>query len=249
MSPAPANARPRANVGGVALYYERRASTDRWGDLAKDEAFAPSFVSPFYETLSGSFAELWPILGTPTGIISGGAYVEKPGAHGLGRGFDLDGIIWPGRKWNATEWKSDEAKRFYLGLQAHFLRSFGNVLGYLYNAAHADHFHLDDLVPPGFRSNSRAIVTFVQEALRVVHGIPVLVDGDWGPATARALCNVLRVEQKAFPNGNEWRHFLERTRTLALASGGEVAHAPTSRTLEQRVELLERAVADLQSNA
>lgn len=220
--PLPSTAKPKSTVADVPLYYERRSSTDRWGDLAKDESFSPSFLPLFFDLLDRALRHLWLILGTPKGIVSGGAYVDKPGAHGKARGFDLDGIIWWGREWKATDWKTLEQKQFYLGLQAHFLMYFGNVLGYLYNAAHHDHFHLDDLVPIGFRSNSLAIVTFVQESLIAVHNRPlILVDGDWGPVTARHFFNVLKVPVKMVPTEEEWTNYLMLTRSVALAPLGQ----------------------------
>ena len=46
---------------------------------------------------------------------------------------------------------------------------FGQVLNYDFNAAHRDHFHIDD-VAPGFRPSSKTAVFFVQNALSFVLG-------------------------------------------------------------------------------
>jgi hypothetical protein len=39
--PRPIDAVPMPKIAGVPLYYERRTTTDRWGDMAPNEQFAP----------------------------------------------------------------------------------------------------------------------------------------------------------------------------------------------------------------
>ena len=150
--------------------------------------------SAFEEKLQAAFAALWDAcpLGTAEVIASGGAYVEKPGAHGRGRAFDLDAIFWPERTFVALSYPQN--RRFYLAVEAVLRKHFGTVLNYRYNSAHRDHLHLDDLAPVGFVPGHRSRVLFLQMALTHLFGRTVAIDGLIGPET-RGAARRLLVEQ------------------------------------------------------
>lgn len=220
MSPIPAGAGgKRHTIGNVALYYERAASGDPWGDLSKGERTG-IFLTPFtYEKLSSSFDALWAYTGRPIAIITAGGWVEKPGAHGLARAFDLDGIIWgPDSWWKASSYMTDvNSRAFYCGLMCHFSMTFGNVLGAEYNRAHFDHIHLDDLVEPVFRLNSMAVITTIQASLRYIwKKANVEIDGVWGLHTAKAFSDVVNYKPSRYPNQADYEDFLNQSRKKAL---------------------------------
>jgi hypothetical protein len=114
----------------------------------------------------------WPF-GVPRGILSGGAYVPKAGRHSKGTAFDLSGFeMEDGRRWTlVTEWQRD--KRTALAIEAVLRRFFPQVLGPWYDAAHQDHWHVDDRQEAyGYQRTSKADTSFVQAS-----GLPMT--GDW----------------------------------------------------------------------
>jgi hypothetical protein len=76
---------------------------------------------------------------------------------------------------------------FYHAVEAVLWRHFGTVLDYHYNTDHRDHFHLDDGTAVDFRASSPSRVKFLQGALSYVHGLPVAIDGAYGPQTKQAM--------------------------------------------------------------
>jgi hypothetical protein len=241
--PRPIDAVPMPTIAGVPLYYERRTTTDRWGDMAPNEQFAPLARPHFYATLERSFKDLWRYTTEPSAVISAGAFVEKPGEHGDAEAFDLDGLIWsaPGKNWmwNATDYETPLHKRYYCGLMCHFMLTFGNVLGWEYNVAHHDHIHLDNAMPPGFRSNSHAIVTSIQATLAYVWGLPVKVDGDWGPKTVVAWKTIAAMANGIYPTFLEYQTFLMKSREAGLR--------PTT-VVPTKLQELEQGLKDLRAN-
>lgn len=113
----------------------------------------------FLGTLRGCFMELGLLcpLGHPTKIVSAGAYVAKAGRHGEGRAIDIDALWWIVRAGTmesprilvTKSYKSCAA--FYLGVEAHFRRFFGTVLGWTYDDDHKGHWHIDDGKLVGYR--------------------------------------------------------------------------------------------------
>jgi len=83
------------------------------------------------------------------------------------------------------------------------------VPNYDFNAAHRDHFHIDD-VAPGFRQNSKSATFFVQNALSFVLGQSIGRDGVFGPQTAAAVGRALNDMgvNGSITNLNVWRQFL-----------------------------------------
>ncbi|PYP89574.1 MAG: hypothetical protein DMF61_02580 [Blastocatellia bacterium AA13] len=175
-------------------------------------------TSEFLTKLETCFAELWSVapLGRAEVVTSAGAFVEKPGFHGLGRAFDLDAIFWSERDFVTLRFLEDT--RFYLGIEAILRKHFGTVLNFLYNSDHHDHLHCDDSTDVGFVRTSRSRVLFVQAAVTHVLNIPVDIDGQFGPQTDRGIIEAL--EQLEITGDiletSVWLEFLSRLSAAAL---------------------------------
>lgn len=140
-------------------------------------------------------------------ILSAGAYVDKSGAHGLGRAFDLDALIWRDKTLVADQQPSK--KPLYLLVQAIASKRFGVVLGYNYNAAHEDHFHLDDSRTVKFRT-SQSVTNFMQEALILFWSKNIARDGEWGHNTKTAFKEVIDDLGLSYPPSPEdWAAFCD----------------------------------------
>lgn len=131
-------------------------------------------------------------------------------AHNNGRGFDLSRIYATGtdgdlhRRFFARHdlWKDDPAdqlantRRHYWATSASIHHHFQHVLTYLYNAAHDNHIHIDNLVSGSgnstFHTDSRAQVQHVQACCRYIWGKSTTIDGVWGPQTRDHSTDVLR---------------------------------------------------------
>jgi hypothetical protein len=219
--PMPLGAIRRKTVAEVPVFYERRDTKDVWGDLAVDEETSGYLIPHFATELDESFRDLWKYIGKPAGIVTAGTWVDKPGAHGLARGFDLDGLIFANdvglpEKWKMTLFTTPVEQKFYMGLMCHFSLSFGNVLGWYYNNAHKDHIHIDNLTAPVFRYNSHAVITTIQGAIKHIWNEDIHIDGEWGPATRMAM--VRRVSFGAiYPTNAQYHQFLTTSRNEAFA--------------------------------
>ncbi len=155
-----------------------------------------------------------PLLGTMELILSAGAYVKKSKLHGAGRAFDLDAIHWARGRLVADQQPSQ--KPLYLLVQSIAYQHFGMVLAYNYNAAHRDHFHLDNSRPVQFRE-TKAATYFMQEALNLFYGANLVIDGDYGINTEDALVEVYQALSLNFPpNADEWKTFLKAVEGEAL---------------------------------
>jgi hypothetical protein len=150
-------------------------------------------TSAFEDKLDACFAQLWEVcpLGKADVICTAGVWVDKTGMHGKGRAFDLDAVFWGDRLVLANNYPNDRVA--YLGIEAILRKHFGTVLNYKYNAAHQDHWHIDDGSSVGFQTSSESRVKFLQMALNSVYAAqPVLsVDGDYGRKTRGAAREVL----------------------------------------------------------
>ena len=164
----------------------------------------------FEQKLNTCFEELWEVCpyGVAEVITSAGAYVNKSGYHGLGRGFDLDAIFWSDKDFVTLDYPSNPV--FYLGIEAIIRRHFGTVLGYLYNPAHHDHFHIDDGSTVEFSSTSKSRALFLQAVLTHVFNVPVLIDGIYGNQTSTAIYKILDDIGLSGDLENEalWKQFL-----------------------------------------
>lgn len=195
--------------GGVPVHYDRRNNQDYGTEGAPATFFA---TAEFEAKLDRCFEQLWEL--TPFGrariITSAGAFVPKPGFHGTGRALDLDGIFWPGKTFvTLFDGFQGRNRPLYLAVEAVLRMHFGQVLNYDFNAAHRDHFHIDDLAP-GFRRTSKTATFFVQNALTFVLGHRVGRDGTFGPETDAALVRALSDLgiSGSINNLNVWRQFL-----------------------------------------
>jgi len=208
-------------LAGVPVHYAR-SPVAPYGTRGQPRRW---HATPDFERrLDRAFAELWQH--GPSGpaevITSAGAWVDKPGYHGRGRAFDLDGLFWPAgteprEQLIATSYGDDAV--FYLAVESILRRHFGTVLNFLYDAAHRDHWHLDDGTPVAWDPGSRSRVLYVQAALRQVYGHHLVVDGEFGPITEAALrrtCLQNKVpENLTVPEA--WRAFLLRTARVGFA--------------------------------
>jgi hypothetical protein len=156
-------------------------------------------------------------------IATAGAYVPKPGYHGLGRAFDLDVVRWNNRACRPIHRHHASTmarRRRYIGVDALARRWFKYVLDAGYNRAHRDHIHVDDgggalVFNPGYRSDT----VFVQRAANVMIGAGLVIDGIYGPLTAaafRRMKNRLDIPHRVSTSPRTYRRFLWRLAVMAL---------------------------------
>jgi hypothetical protein len=173
------------DLAGVPVHYAR-PPVAAYGSLGEPRRFR--CTAKTRAALTALFEEIFAhgpaAFGAPVAILCAGAHVDKPGQHGLGKAFDLDGIHWERRRFLASEQRADRA--LYLMIQALCLRHFGVVLGFNFNAAHECHLHIDIGRPVRFRE-TRSATCFYQEALSTLFGAALTVDGEYGPQTETAL--------------------------------------------------------------
>ncbi len=181
-------------LDGVPLHYWRWTDGTA-GRRTAQRTFSSS--APFHDRLLGWVRDLKAMAqhhGGLTGmnrIVSAGAYVNKPGQHGLGQAFDLDQVRWS----NATitpYYREHSARdllvrRRYLALDAVSRRHFRYVLDGGFNSAHADHLHFD-FGGGQIRcsTSSRSDTVFVQMCCNAFMGSGLAVDGAWGSRTQAA---------------------------------------------------------------
>lgn len=220
MATRPSNTAPK--LGGVSLFYDRRSASD----LGKGAPVTLTMTQGIEDQLDRCFNELWNICpnGKPNKIFTAGAWTNKPGMHGAGRAFDLDGFEWSNRKFIVLEdGRKNGDRKFYFGIEAVLRKHFGIVLDYLYNSDHYDHFHIDDGVSIDFDTSARSKVLFLQGALVFVFGLSVGstgIDGRWGDNTKNALNQALSrlgITGSIF-NRNVWLDFLTQTAKEAFGT-------------------------------
>lgn len=193
-------------LAGVPTHYARPPVAP-YGTIGQQHTFR--CTNEFFAVLEDAFAELWEICpaGKPDIIVSAGAQVSKPGQHGEGHAFDLDGLFWPTRSFVALRFA--EYPTFYLGIEAVLRRHFGTVLNHFYNADHRDHLHVDTGTLVGLR-RVRTIALFVQLMTKHVLGVEIAVDGAWDRDTDAALqrlCDEFDQPQDLH-EVEDWRGFL-----------------------------------------
>jgi hypothetical protein len=198
------------SLAGAPVHYDRPPVAP-YGTRGVAKRFYSE--ADFTAALERCFSELWDVcpFGRAAVITSAGAYVKKPGQHGAGRAFDLDGVFWPGKDFVTLNAGFNAGDRnFYYGVECILRRHFGQVLNFDYNADHRDHFHIDDSQPVALRKNSTAVTLFVQGMLRRVYGRSIGVDGTWGNATEDALREacVAAGMVGTVTSVSEWQQFL-----------------------------------------
>jgi len=190
-------------------------------------------------TLEAAIRELGEIhpWGKPRYIVSAGAMVEQsdrrgPGdPHVRGLAYDLDAIWWGGAEVAGGVWISDQHSlvtldaphcwRHYISIQCVLARWFGTCLGYDYNAAHRDHWHLDVVRPVKWSSRSRADTVLLQRALDEIWGAHLAVDGVYGWRTEDALIHVNAGHGlESWAVNADWREWLLATARKGLEACG-----------------------------
>ena len=221
-------------IDGTPLHYWRWTDGTA-GTRSEQRTFASTHQ--FYDRLVAWVRDLRALADAHGGlqgmqrIVSAGAYVNKPGQHGLGQAFDLDEVRWangtisPYRRHHASPDRA--VARRYLALDAVSRRHFRWVLDAGYNAAHADHLHLDfGGGAPRCDSASRSDTAFVQMACNAHMGARLRVDGLWGRATQAAFDESRRrldVGGDPQHNASDWRTWLGRAAACGFADTDFVA--------------------------
>ena len=209
--------------GGVPVHYDRLPSPFHYGSRGREHTF--HCETDFESLLDAAFRDVWLYtgLGQAEVITSAGAYVNKPGQHGIGRALDIDGIFWPNKTFVTLHagWQGQDRK-FYFGIEAVLRRHFGVVLDYEYNSDHRDHFHVDHSQSLAFRTTSRSKVGSLQGMLNHIWGKNVDEDRIWGPQTAGAVDEVLEVAGLPGPITNQGQWLLLMKKTAEEAFGTQV---------------------------
>lgn len=224
-------------AGGVPCYYARENAA--YGDLSRCTKSRTRQLSPAtLKALAGALRELDRVMDCPLGslvaVVSGGAYVDKPGPHSRGRAFDIGALHWRHRALVAldvaTQWDAGtvtpEKLCLYLGTEAILRARFGTVLGMHFaprgrEKDHWNHWHVDDESPVGYWSRGRGSETrvrYLQESLTHVWEIPCgRPDGDEGPKTRHAIAAVReRLSIGCLTDVAEWRQYLFLTAIEAV---------------------------------
>ncbi|WP_020588532.1 extensin family protein [Desulfobacter curvatus] len=204
-------------IAGVPVHYDRYNNPRYcYGTRGKPYKF---YMTQGFETkLNESFEDLWEIcsLGKAEVIASAGAYVDKPGMHAKGRAIDIDALFWSDYALITNNYLVQTS--FYLGVEAILRKHFGTVLNYLYNAAHKDHFHVDDGTEVGYSNTSKSKTFFLQAALVNLFEQPISVDGKWGDETSGAVSVVFKglgIQRDIFDK-NAWLDFLTQAANKAF---------------------------------
>lgn len=177
--------------GYVPVHYDRKPPEHGLGSRGIPATWY--CTENFEEKMDNCFAELWTKcpLGKADIICTAGAWVNKPGMHGMGQAFDLDAIWWGDRLLLANNYSSDKAA--YLGVESVLRKYFGTVLNHKYNSAHKCHWHFDDGTNVGFRT-ARSVILYLQMSLNEVFKINkrLVVDGDYGDNTRDGVRQALK---------------------------------------------------------
>lgn len=180
----------RTHVGSMEVRYDR-INEQMYGTrgIGPRHVRAQPVFWRALEAWAAHLAEVCPA-GAPEVLASGGFQVDKgssTNAHRLGLAFDLDGLFWAeDREPPFITLQAPADIRRYLAVEAGLRLFFGVVLNHFYNRAHEDHFHVSAHSAPGWRRGSPQRVLFVQLVLTHLFGLPVTIDGKYGPQTAGA---------------------------------------------------------------
>lgn len=181
-----------SHLAGVPVHYDRYAKDSGFGYGTRGKPHLAKATPEMIRTLENCFIDIFSLspFGPAEVIITAGAYVDKPGQHGLGQAFDLDGIFWSKERFIALEYPV--RPHIYLAVESVIRQHFGTVLNYNYNPAHQDHFHLDIGTPVGFQEDSKSRVEYLQASLLHIHRYHVEINGVWGAATDKVTSEALR---------------------------------------------------------
>jgi hypothetical protein len=206
-------------INGVPLYYIRNGYEQRItvSSTSHHKQKMEWFISDFQSAVPSWY-------GSMTKIFTAGAYVNKPGAHGAGRAFDIDAIVWSGTStwpyYHHHSSSNQATRRRYLGLNAFCQRQFKYVLSGWYNAAHRDHIHVDDYGGGRvLRKDYRSDVVFIQAMCNNLMGSGLAIDGIYGPNTDywyRESKRRVNVTGDTSGSVSAWRLWCYRTGVRAL---------------------------------
>lgn len=176
------------HLAGAECRYAR-APVAPYGTIGKGPR-KQRLESGFHAALTAALEELWSIhpWGRARYIVSAGAMVtqsERRGPtdpHVRGIAYDIDSIWWK-RDIGLVALDAPHHWRHYLAIQCILARHCGITLGYDYNKAHRDHWHVDSTRPVGFHPSSRMCVVLLQRCLNEIWGRSLIIDGKWGPLT------------------------------------------------------------------
>ena len=207
-------------IDGVPIYYDRN------GYL---QAYTFRCTFGFYDRLVSWKRRLAALSGGYGGLsyfASAGTYVNKPGAHGLGRAIDIDQVVWAGAACRPInrEYASGTlaVRRRYLAVDAVTRGTFRYVLDGWYDAAHQDHIHADDTaLPTVCRTSSRSDTVFVQATCNNFTGTALAVDGVWGSRTEAAFDTAtarLGVTGDPHSSSTAWITWTERAAARGFAN-------------------------------
>lgn len=176
-----------AQLANVPVHYDRYDPESGFGYGTRGKPFKPRATPAMISMLQACFSDIFSQspFGPGEVVTSAGAFVEKPGYHGSGQAFDLDGIFWSQTQLVAIEYP--KKPHLYLAIESIIRQHFGTVLNYNYNAAHKDHFHMDLGTSVGFQKMSKSRVEYLQASLFYVHGYQIGIDGVWGPSTEKVV--------------------------------------------------------------
>ena len=102
------------SLAGVPVNYDRFKNTVyRYGKRGKPGR-KYYCTNEFEAKLQSCFEEIWQVCpyGKAEVITTAGAWVDKAGMHGKGRGFDLDGLFW--KEFDFVTLDYPLMKKFYL---------------------------------------------------------------------------------------------------------------------------------------
>ncbi|MFN6956077.1 MAG: extensin family protein [Acetobacteraceae bacterium] len=209
-----------SRLADVPLHYDRFEEASGFGYGTRGKPLTFRAVEGFVDAMEALFQDLFQRVpgrfGAAEVIATAGAYVDKPGYHGLGRAFDLDALFFTKRDFVTLNFPSDPY--FYLAVESVIRMHFGTVLNYDYDPAHRDHFHFDDGSAIGWKKYAKSHVVFVQNVLNHCYGMKVDVDGVFGPSSAQALGAVLsELGIGAISNKANWLAFLDRSASEAFS--------------------------------
>lgn len=206
-------------LDGVPLFFAR-------GVDPRPQSFPiePGFHRVLVQTVRTVRARAPRAFGRLERITTAGAFVNKPGFHGLGRAFDHD--AWKFEHVNIRPIARDHvapelAKRQRYWALAALVRSRSAfVLHGHFDAAHQDHIHQDNGGPRPFTTGSEATVKLVQAVCNHIFGhLPKLeIDGAFGPKSQAAARDAMQRVDLAgdITDPGQWKRFLLRSGRLGF---------------------------------
>jgi hypothetical protein len=172
-------------LDGVPLFYERISPPRAQGFQVKQQ-FVPVLVRIVRQVKSRAPESFGPL----ERISSAGMYVGKSGMHGLGRACDIDRMtfadvdIAPIERHHAATSLAERQRYWALGAICRANACF--VLHGRYDAAHADHFHVDNTRGTEWNTMT-STVALSQAVANDIFGKHLVIDGEYGAKTRTAL--------------------------------------------------------------